>query len=196
MITRSLCMLILYVLYVDFSVRAHEDRVPAASSFAESLPEFTLRAPDDVEHTRKDFIGKGVVMICTAPTVAHGEDQREWVERLKKGGWNKDGPALVLLEDMTQSWFKGKAIERMKEEYKPGEAPLLLLDHKAELRKALEGRRKNALLDKTVVLVFNCEGELVYIETKAPEKADMEKLCDAIQRLCVSPLDQLPPLQK
>lgn len=174
---------------------AREEPAPKAPTFAESLPEFTLKAPDDVEHARKDFIGKGVVMICTAPNVTHGDSQRTWVTRLTKDGWKKDGPALVLLEDMTQSWFKGKAIERMKDEYRPGEAPILLLDHKADLRKALEAK-KNALLDKTVVLVYNCEGTLVHVETLPPEKADFKKLYEKIEEVGGSPFDQLPPIGK
>ncbi|MBE7465203.1 MAG: hypothetical protein HS116_17130 [Planctomycetes bacterium] len=128
----------------------------AGGQFVAELPDFQLEDPAGAKHTDESFAGSGAVFIITIPNVKHGDHQGRWSRWLRKKEWPATGPKLVLLEDMAQSAHKEKALEAMKEKYKPGQNPVLLLDHTGEVRRAFRVPQ-----DETVVLIFDKTGKLV-----------------------------------
>ena len=140
-------------------------------NFAQTLPGFSLKDPADGEHTHDQCCKTGCVLIITIPNVKHGEHQSRWSKWLTKKPWPEQGPALILIEDLSQSNVKEKALASMKKSFKPGKIPLLLLDHTGAVRKAL--RVQN---DETVVLIFNKEGKLVLAEEAPPTLESAKKV--------------------
>ena len=151
--------------------------------FTKRLPDFNLRDPAGTSHTR-GVCRNGAVIIATAPTLKHGDRQREWQQTLKErfADWAPNGPALILLEDMTQSWFKSKALKKMREKYVSGKQPILLIDEQGAVRRALEAK-KNALKNRTVVLVYDPDGKLVHWEREEVKAADVSKIIDLVKEM-------------
>ncbi len=154
-----------------------------ASPFSNQLPTFELQDPAEQLHTQT-ICDNGAVIIATAPTLKHGDQQKSWQKTLRDrcSDWGKKGPALILLEDMTQSWFKGNVRKRMKAKYKSGQQPILLIDEQATFRKALEAQ-KNSLKNKTVVLIYDADGKLVHWEQETVKKADLEKIVKLVKAM-------------
>jgi hypothetical protein len=122
---------------------------------ASDVPTFSLKDPADVVHTQKALEG-GAVVLVTIPNAKHGDRQSVWSKHLKKS-LPKGKLRLVVLEDLSQSNVKEKAIAGMKKKYTAGQETLLLVDETGDLRRAL--RITN---DETAVLVFNKQGRLVH----------------------------------
>jgi hypothetical protein len=138
-----------------------------------ALPQLRLADPFGHEVTDAQLVSHGLVVVATAPTQAQSEAQLGWHAALK-GLTSADGPALAMLEDMSQSWFKPLVISRMKESWRPGSSTLLLLDESGVTRKAL-GVAENA----TVAFAFARGGKLVAVETGAPTAERAERLMRA-----------------
>ncbi len=102
------------------------------------------------------------MLVVTAPILKNKSAQEGWDKYLLKAKAGSKAK-LVLLEDMQPSFFKGKAIREMKKDYKFGKEPILLLDKNGEIRQALKVPEK-----KTVILVYNGSGKLVYSVTDKP----------------------------
>ncbi len=147
-------------------------------NFAQTLPGFALKDPADVEHTQAQYAKTGLVLIVTIPNVKHGEHQSRWSRWLTKKPWPEEGPALVLLEDLSQSNVKDKALESMKKSFKPGKVPTLLLDHTGDFRKALKVQN-----DDTVVLIFSKDGKLVLAEAAEPTLESAQRIRKFIEQM-------------
>lgn len=130
-------------------------------TYNSQLPEFSLQDPTEKIFTQKDF-SHGIVLVVTAPILANESYQRGWSDILVKTKGSSKA-RLVFIEDMTPSYFKSIALNRMKKEYVSGKEPILLIDSDGELRKKLKVEEK-----KTVVLVYNKNGKLIYSETDRP----------------------------
>lgn len=131
------------------------------NNYSTQLPAFSLQDPAGKIFTQKDF-AHGIVLVVTAPILANESYQRGWSDILvKTKGTSK--ARVVFVEDMTPSYFKKIALNSMKKEYEPGKDPILLIDHDGELRKNLRVEEK-----KTIVLVYNKNGKLIYSETGRP----------------------------
>ncbi len=85
---------------------------------------------------------------------------------------------LVYLEDMQASFFKGEAMRRMKKDYEFGKEPILLLDNSGKIRRALKVPKK-----KTVVLVYDGDGKLVYSEMNKPSAQAAETIWKKVKDL-------------
>ncbi len=129
--------------------------------YSAQLPAFSLQDPTGKIFTQKDF-NHGVILVVTAPILANESYQRGWSDMLvKTKGTSK--ARVVFVEDMTPSYFKKIALNSMKKEYEPGKDPILLIDHDGALRNNLKVEEK-----KTIVLVYNKNGKLIYSETGKP----------------------------
>lgn len=133
-----------------------------AGGWPEVLPSFRLRDHLDMVLTHDALRAQGAVVVVTAPTQAQGGTQRAWHEVLKANAGHA-GPMVVMVEDMTQSWFRHLVIARMKEENPTGGRVKLLLDEDASVRKAF-GVTEGA----TVVFAFAPGGRRVRVETGTP----------------------------
>lgn len=147
----------------------------AGPSKPRRLPDFSLRDPVGRLHTRATLARDGVVLVVTAPTVSEEDAQRGWDAQLRKARPRAVGPRLVFVEDLDQSWFPDMAVEAMKESYVPGQDPVLLLDRRGSLRRAL-GVGEGA----TVVLVFDARGLLVHAERGEPATAAARRVWAAL----------------
>lgn len=138
------------------------------TAWPDALPRLRLLDPHDTEFTDEQLTRRGVVVIATAPTLSQGDAQKAWSDALEVHTADKSGPALVLLEDMSQSWVRPIVLGRMKAEYRSGARLVMLLDESGATRKAL-GVRENA----TVAFAFAPGGKLVAVETgsASPERA-------------------------
>lgn len=131
-------------------------------AFASKLPNFSLKDPVGKMFTSKDLSRDGLVLVVTAPILKAESAQKGWDQHLMKAKAGSKAK-LVFLEDMQPSLFKGKAMNGMKKEYKPGKEPILLIDHSGNIRRALKVSAKS-----TVVLVYSQSGELVYSRIDKP----------------------------
>ncbi|MCZ7648503.1 MAG: hypothetical protein M5U26_25125 [Planctomycetota bacterium] len=153
--------------------------VQADGAYVAQIPDFKLQDPSGAEHTDEQIAGQnGTVIIVTIPNVKHGETQGRWSRWLTKDGWPENGPHFVMIEDLEQSAVREKALESMKEKFKPGQKPLLLLDHAGEVRRAFRVPQ-----DETVVMIFNKDGALVKFYNDKPTLEDAKDARKLIQSM-------------
>lgn len=139
-----------------------EAKNSAAARYAEELPDFSLRDPDGIKHTKKSVLKDGVVVVVTSPILSQSDEQEDWAKMLADSRSGAKAQ-LIFLEDMQPSNFKVTARSRMKKQFKPGQALLLLLDEKGKLRRALKVTEED-----TVVLVYDTHGKLIHAESGKP----------------------------
>ncbi len=133
-----------------------------SSAFAQTLPDFSLKAPDGQIFTREGLSKNGLVLVVTAPILKNKKAQEGWNRYLLNAKSSSQG-RFVYLEDLQASAFKGMAIRGMKKKYQSGKEPVLLIDDTGKTRQALKVSQK-----RTVVLVYDRDGNLIYSETGKP----------------------------
>jgi hypothetical protein len=152
---------------------------------AEQIPEFSLKDPAEGVHTQKELLERGAVIVVTIPNVKHGENQERWTNGIKKA-LPETGPRVVVLEDMSQSNVREKAMKSMKEKYQPGQRTLLLVDPTGETRRAF-----GVPQDETAVLVCNREGAVIHrvVGVTVPDevKEALKRLVKAAQEIGAAP---------
>ncbi|MDO8462286.1 MAG: hypothetical protein Q7S98_05445 [Deltaproteobacteria bacterium] len=167
--------IIIVSLIVTYTILAKEE--PSSELFAKKLPAFSLQDPFGNTFTNKSFSKDGLVLVVTAPILKNRSAQKKWSQYLLKAKAGSKAK-LVYLEDMQPSFFKGKAMRGMRKDYEFGKEPILLIDSRGEIRSSLKVPQK-----KTVVLVYDDNGKLIYSETGKPsvEAAEMiwEKVKDS-----------------
>ena len=132
----------------------------AEAPWPKALPVLNLNDPLGNAFTQEDLGRRGAVVIATAPCLSQGDAQKAWDVALRGARPNPAGPTIVLIEDMTQSWFRPMVLDRMRDGYKKDNLVRLLLDESGAIRKAL-GVGENA----TVAFAFAPGGALVAVET-------------------------------
>lgn len=148
---------------------------PSASEpWAQALPTFRLLDPLDRVFTHEQLIVRGAVVVVTAPTHSQGDAQKAWSLALHSLPVEDKGPALVMLEDMSQSWFRPLVMEAMKSAYHPSSRVLLLLDEGGVTRKAL-----GVAEARTVAFAFGPGGKVMAVETGEPTPERAKKLLEA-----------------
>lgn len=142
--------------------------VRSAGSFAQTLPNFSLKDPVEKTFTKAGLSKNGLVLVVTAPILSDESAQKGWDRYLSKA---KAGSKAkwVYIEDMQPSLFKGQAMSGMKKDYVSGRQPILLLDTDGKLRRALGVSEKS-----TVVLVYDGNGKLIHSETGQPSSKAAE----------------------
>lgn len=136
-----------------------------------SLPSLRLADPLGAVFTDAHFTSRGVIVVATAPTAAQGGAQEAWNTAFDAFPFSAQTPTFVLLEDLSQSWFRGVVLSRMKEKYRAGGSPVLLLDESGSVRRAL-GVAENA----TVAFAFGPGGKLLAVEREPGTKERAERL--------------------
>jgi len=153
----------------------------AAGGYPESVPAFTLNDPAGGSHTNESVlkdIPKGLVVIVTIPNAKHGPMQSRWQSKLMKKNW-PEGMKMLLIEDLSQSGMvKDKAQKGMKDGFKPGKEPLLLVDETGAVRRTFGVEQ-----DMTVCLVFDKTGKLVHSEDAQSSLEGTEPSVEAVQRV-------------
>jgi hypothetical protein len=139
-------------------------------------PSLRLADPHGVEFDEGSLRSRGVVVVATTPTHAQGDAQKAWHDALAPR-LEPTGPAIVILEDMSQSWFRSVAVETMKQRHQPGSPIALLLDENGATRRTL-GVSENA----TVVFAFGPSGHLAAVQTGAASPERALELLDAARR--------------
>jgi len=137
----------------------------AQNAVVAKLPDFKLQDPHGKEHTQEELKPRGAVIIITIPNVKHASQQDQWARWLTKKGWQKDGPLLVFIEDLTQTaeLLRARALAELKEKHREGKQPLLLLDPLGAVRKSF-----GINVDETVVVVVNAAGQIVHVAEEEP----------------------------
>jgi hypothetical protein len=146
------------------------------SSFSPTLPAFRLVDPLGRTFSDAALSERGAIVIVTAPTLSQGDAQVAWSEALHVLEPGEQGPVRVMLQDMSQSWFRPIVMSKMKERYRADGPVVLLLDEGGVTRKALG-------VGEAVTMAFAVApgGRVVAVETGAgtPERA--KKLLDAVR---------------
>lgn len=145
------------------------------TAHAQDLPRFTLKDPVGRSHCSTEIGKYGLVLVVTAPILSCENFQKGW-DRFLPAFKPKTPAQLFFIEDMTPSLFKEIALSEMKKGHKPGGNPTLLIDTTGSVRRALGVAEK-----KTVVLVFNASGKLVFTESGRPSAASAKKIWMALQ---------------
>lgn len=148
---------------------------PRAGEYAAKLPLFALEDPRGNRHDEQSLLQQGgLVMLVSAPIRSSGEDQEQWSLVIEATA--PPGSRWVLVEDLSQSWMKGQAEKRLKEEFDPTRPPLILLDRDGSFRKSLgveEG--------KTVLLGYDEEGRLRRFEAGRPDPEAARRVWSAVR---------------
>jgi hypothetical protein len=146
-------------------------------AWPDALPTLSLLDPLGAQFSDAQLKPRGVVLIATAPIKTQGDTQMAWHRALLAHTTETTGPAVVMLEDMSQSWFRPIVIARMKETYRPGSRIVLLLDENGATRKSF-----GVAEDATVAFAFAPGGKLVAVETGAPSPERALKLLEAARQ--------------
>lgn len=146
------------------------------ASWAEALPAFRLLDPIGRTFTDAQLAERGAIVVVTAPTHSQGDAQQAWSDALHTLPADEKGPALVMLEDMSQSWFRPIVMARMKDSYRASSRLWLLLDEGGVTRKAL-GVGEAA----TVAFAFGPGGRLVAVEQGSASAERAKKLLEAVR---------------
>lgn len=150
----------------------------ASNQPVKQIPAFQLADPTGAKHTQAEVFERGSVLIFTIPNVKHGPIQDRWARMITAGGWNKNGPRLVFIEDMSQSAVKEKSMESLKTRFVPGKNPLILIDPDGSMRGKL-----GIMDDETVVFVIDKKGQTVLFAEGPPEDDLVKKILDAVKKL-------------
>lgn len=146
------------------------------SARLEALPRLALLDPLGAKFSDEDLRPRGVVVVVTAPIATQGDVQQAWHDALAPHALDPRGPAIVILEDMSQSWVRSIVIARMKAVYRPG-GVVLLLDEDGAARKSF-GVGENA----TIAFAFAPNGKLVAMETARASPELASKLVKAARK--------------
>jgi hypothetical protein len=149
----------------------------AAPSWPAALPSLSLLDPLGTIFSDAQLKPRGVVVVATAPIKTQGDTQKAWHDALLAQATDKTGPAVVMLEDMSQSWFRPIVIAEMKKTYRSGSRIVLLLDENGATRKSF-----GVAEDATVAFAFAPGGKLVAVETGAASPERALKLLEAARQ--------------
>ncbi|MDP3500547.1 MAG: hypothetical protein Q8S33_09445 [Myxococcales bacterium] len=155
----------------------------AAEPWAQTLPAFKLLDPLDRVFTHEPLVARGAVVVVTAPTHSQGDVQKAWSLALRSLPVEDKGPVLVMLEDMSQSWFRPIVLSRMKSSYRPTSRLWLLLDEGGVTRKALGVPEA-----RTLAFAFGPGGKLMAVETGEPTPEGAKRLFEAARGAPGGPL--------
>lgn len=150
----------------------------AANQPVATLPAFELADPTGAKHTQAEILQKGAVVFVTIPNVKHAPIQDRWARMITSGGWKKDGPKLVFIEDLSQSAVKEKSLENLKRRFAPGKNPLILIDESGAVR-----AKFGIMDDETVILIYDKKGKLVHFVEGAPDEDLAKKVVEAANKL-------------
>ncbi len=141
------------------------------------LPRLRLLDPLGTEFSHEQLTPRGVVLIVTAPTQAQADAQQAWRDALHLHAKYTTGPAVVMIEDMSQSWVRPLVLARMKQVYRPG-GIVLLLDESGATHKSF-GVAENS----TVAFAFTRGGKLGAVETAPASHERALRLLEAARQL-------------
>lgn len=149
----------------------------ASPQWVEALPSFRLLDPLERVFTDAHFSEHGAVVVVTAPNLSQGDAQKEWSAVLHQLPVDELGPRLVLLEDMSQSYFRPMVLSTMKSSYRTTSRVVLLLDEEGATRKALKVPES-----RTIAFAFSPGGKLAAVETGEASLERAQKLLEAARR--------------
>lgn len=118
--------------------------------YADPIPDLRLPDPDGREHSLADLCAPGAVFVVAPATYLSIDDQRDWAAWLLLT-W-PEGPNLVFVEDLEESWFAGalrKHLSKLYPEDGGGSGVTVLLDRDGRLRRAF-----NVQEGEVVVLTY------------------------------------------
>lgn len=148
----------------------------ATTAFAQALPAFKLVDPLGRAFTEAQLVERGAIVVATAPTLSQGDAQVSWSEALHSIEPGDKGPLRVMLQDMSQSWFRPIVMSKMKEHYKPNNPVVLLLDEGGVIRKALGVGEAT-----TIAFAFAPGGKTVAVEAASGSPERAKKLLEAVR---------------
>lgn len=148
----------------------------APVTYAKQVPDMTLPDPHGGKHHLPTLAKSGgLVLVMTAPKLKDRSAQVAWSKLLTSTRGSHPG-TFVMVEDMSEAFIKSIALHEMKEHWKPGDVPLLLVDNTNTLYK-----RFGVGEDETVVFAYNKHGRLVDRYSGAPSKAQARAIWDAVE---------------
>lgn len=160
------------------AVLMHAALFAASNQPVKQLPAFQLEDPRGAKHTQAAISERGAIVIITIPNVKHGPVQDRWARMLTAGGWKKDGPKLVFIEDLSQSAVKEKSMENLKERYVPGKNPLILIDSAGTTR-----AKFGIMDDETVIFAIDRKGQTVEFVEGPPDDDAAKRILNAAKKL-------------
>ncbi|MBL8920381.1 MAG: hypothetical protein JNJ54_16055 [Myxococcaceae bacterium] len=145
-------------------------------SFSRTLPSFRLVDPLGRTFSDAQLTERGAIVIVTAPTLSQGDAQVAWSDALHALEPGAQGPVRVMLQDMSQSWFRPIVMSKMKEHYRANGPVVLLLDEGGVTRKAFG-------VGEAVTMGFAIApgGSVVAVETQVGTPDRAKKLLDAVR---------------
>lgn len=147
------------------------------AQYAATLPAFRLLDPLGRTFTHDILAHHGAIVVATAPTHSQGDAQYAWSAALHTVQPPTNGPMRVMLEDMSQSWFRPLVLAKMRETYRPTSSVILLLDEGGVTRKLLGVPEAS-----TIAFAIAPGGAVVAIETASATPERAKRLLDAISR--------------
>jgi len=149
----------------------------AVSAFAQGVPDITLQDPHGGTHNLKALAGAGgLILVISSPTLEERSAQEKWTKLLSDTRESNRG-TFVLVEDMGDAFLKSIALHEMKEEWKPGDVPLLLVDNGDTLNSVLDVHS-----EETVIFAYDKRGKRVKCYAGVPSKNEARAIWKSIQQ--------------
>jgi hypothetical protein len=149
----------------------------AVSASAKAVPDMTLPDPRGGRHNLKALAGAGgLVLVISDPTLEDRSAQEAWSKFLADTRGANRG-TFVMVEDMGEAFFKSIALHEMKEDWRPGDVPLLLVDNENTLNVAL-----GVHSEETVVFAYGKTGTLVQRYAGTPSESQARAIWKSIQQ--------------
>ena len=143
----------------------------AFSAQAQEVPDISLPDPRGWKHNLQALArAGGLVLVISAPTLEDRSAQEAW-SKLLSDTKGPDNGTFVMVEDMRDAFIKSIALHDMKEDWKPGDVPLLLVDNTGTLYSVLGVRS-----EETVVFVYDTAGKRIERYAGVPSRAQAEAI--------------------
>ncbi len=146
------------------------------SVHAQEAPDITLPDPRGGKHNLRALAQSGgLVLVISAPTLEDRSAQEAWSRFLSDAKGSSKG-TFVMVEDMQDAFIKSIALHEMKEDWKPGDVPLLLVDRTGRLYSILGVRS-----EETVVFVYDTAGKRIKRYAGPPGKVEAAATWDLLK---------------
>ncbi|MDZ7699162.1 MAG: hypothetical protein U5R49_20255 [Deltaproteobacteria bacterium] len=117
-----------------------------------------------------------MILVISSPTLEERSAQEAWSRLLSDAKGSSEG-TFVMVEDMRDAFIKSIALHNMKEDWKPGDVPLLLVDNAGTLFAAL-----GVQSEETVVFAYDKTGQRVKRYAGKPGEGQAEAIWKSIQQ--------------
>ncbi len=153
--------------------------------YAGIVPEFKLKDCNGASHDCASlYKERGMLLMVTVPNLTQYERQKKWEKLVKQAGWpQENAPKCVILQDMSQSGHRDKALRMMQDKVREDNREVFLVDETGDVRRSFGVRQ-----DETVLLLIDSCGCVVHHETDEvePDRESAQRVAGYVRKLAAA----------